>query len=130
MFLVAANALITELMRLDFGMTLAFVPHMHTLSTTTDVTSKIGLALTKTSFALTLLRVAQGWQKWFIWFLIFTMNVLLATNAITTWKPACDRQGDSYDAVLPGPCWRVQDSVVMAMVANGRWLSCPCPCCS
>lgn len=123
MFMVAANGILTELMRIGFGITLAFVPHMHTLSTTVDVLSKIGLALTKTSFAVTLLRVAQKWQKYFIWFLIVTMNLLLATNAVTTWKAACDRVGDAYEAVLPGACWRVEDSVIMAMVANGKLTS-------
>ena len=119
MFLIASNGLITELMRLGFGMTLQFVPHMHTLSTTSDVISKVGLGLSKTSFAVTLLRFSEGWQRWFIWFLIFTMNGLLATNAVTTWMGACDREGDAYEAVLPA-CWRVEDSVIMAMVANGE----------
>src|SRR5688572_2962135 len=121
MFLIAANGIITELMRIGFGLTLQFIPHMHTLSTSADVTNKVGLALSKTSFAVTLLQFSQGSQKWFIWFLIFTMNGILATNAVTTWKAACDREGDAYEAVLPGGCWRVEDSVIMAMVANGKF---------
>ncbi|KAM0277437.1 hypothetical protein ACHAQH_005801 [Verticillium albo-atrum] len=119
LFLVAATAVLTELMRMGFGLTLAFVPRMHTLSTTADVLNKVALGLSKTSFALTLLRVAQGWQKWFIWFMVVTMNAVLATNAVTTWRAACDREGqDEYEAVLPGSCWGVIDAVIIAMVAN------------
>ncbi|PNH48092.1 hypothetical protein VD0004_g413 [Verticillium dahliae] len=118
-FLIAATAVLTELMRMGFGLTLGFVPRMHTLSTTVDVLNKVALGLSKTSFALTLLRVAQGWQKWFIWFMVVTMNGVLATNAVTTWRAACDREGqDEYEAVLPGSCWSVVDAVIIAMVAN------------
>jgi hypothetical protein len=126
-FLLASNATITELMRLGFGLTLDFKPESHTISTVSDDLNKLALALTKTSFAVTLLRVAQGWQKWLIWFLIASMNLLLAVNAITTWMAACDRVGiDHYNAVLPG-CWGVMDSVIVAMVANGMSLeSIPC----
>ncbi|KAB5585686.1 hypothetical protein GE09DRAFT_1071591 [Coniochaeta sp. 2T2.1] len=118
-FLLASNALITELMRRGFGLTLDFKPESHTISTVSDDLNKFALGLTKTSFAVTLLRVAQGWQRWLIWFLIVTMNLLLSINAITTWMAACDRIGiDHYHAVLPGACWRTLDSVIMAMVAN------------
>lgn len=107
-------------MRIGFGLTLDFKPESHTISTVSDDLNKFALALTKTSFAVTLLRVAQGWQKWLIWFLIGSMNLLLAINAITTWMAACDRVGiDHYNAVLPA-CWGVMDSVIVAMVANGR----------
>ncbi|OIW27870.1 hypothetical protein CONLIGDRAFT_646091 [Coniochaeta ligniaria NRRL 30616] len=117
-FLLASNATITELMRIGFGLTLDFKPESHTISTVSDDLNKFALALTKTSFAVTLLRVAQGWQKWLIWFLIGSMNLLLAINAITTWMAACDRVGiDHYNAVLPA-CWGVMDSVIVAMVAN------------
>ncbi|CRK45600.1 hypothetical protein BN1723_006712 [Verticillium longisporum] len=118
-FLMAATAVLTELMRMGFGLTLGFVPRMHTLSTSVDVLNKVALGLSKTSFALTLLRVAQGWQTWFIWFMVVTMNGVLATNAVTTWRAACDREGqDEYEAVLPGSCWSVVDAVIIAMVAN------------
>ncbi|GJC85466.1 hypothetical protein ColLi_08304 [Colletotrichum liriopes] len=66
-----------------------------------------------------MLRISSGRQKVFIWFLIISMNAILATGAVAGWKAACDRPADSYEAVLPGSCWRVQDSVVMAMVSNG-----------
>lgn len=121
-FILASNATITQLLRMGFGLTLEFKPEMHLISTISDDLGKFALGLTKTSFAVTLLRVANGWQKWLIWFLIISMNVLLSINAITTWMGACDRIGiDHYKAILPS-CWRVQDSVLVAMVANGTHL--------
>ncbi|KAI1485650.1 hypothetical protein F5X96DRAFT_690239 [Biscogniauxia mediterranea] len=118
-FLGAGNGLITELMRLKFGMTLLFSPQQHTLSTVYDITNKFALSLTKTSFAVTLLKVGTGWQKKFIWFLIVSMNVLLAVNSITTWLPACERQalGETY-VHLPAHCWGVIDATIIAMVIN------------
>ncbi|RKU42915.1 hypothetical protein DL546_002653 [Coniochaeta pulveracea] len=117
-FIVASSATITQLLKMGFGTTLDFKPRMHTISTVSDDLNKVALGLTKTSFAVTLLRVATGWQRYLVWFLIISMNGLLAVNAITTWMAACDRIGlDHYEAVLPG-CWKVEDSVIVAMVAN------------
>ncbi|GJD04139.1 integral membrane protein [Colletotrichum higginsianum] len=118
-FLLVSTVLTTELMRLGFGKATDFVPHMHTLSSVNVVTNNVALALSKTSFAVTMLRITSGGQRVFIGFLTVSMNVVLATGAVAVWKAACDRPADAYEAVLPGSCWRVQDSVVMAMVANG-----------
>ncbi|KAK2036257.1 hypothetical protein LZ31DRAFT_571489 [Colletotrichum somersetense] len=119
MFLLISTSLSTELMRLGFGKTIDFTPHMHTLSSVNVVINSVALALSKTSFAVTMLRISSGKRKAFIWFLIMTMNAVLATGAVASWIAACDRPADTYEAVIPGTCWRVQDSVVMAMVSNG-----------
>ncbi|KAK1956043.1 hypothetical protein LY78DRAFT_686404 [Colletotrichum sublineola] len=119
MFLLISTSLSTELMRLGFGRTIDFTPHMHTLSSVNVVINSVALALSKTSFAVTMLRISSGRRKAFIWYLIVSMNAVLATSAVASWIAACDRPEDEYEAVLPGICWRVQDSVVMAMVSNG-----------
>ncbi|EFQ36258.1 hypothetical protein CGRA01v4_14980 [Colletotrichum graminicola] len=118
-FLLISTALSTELMRLGFGKTIDFTPHMHTLSSVNIVINSVALALSKTSFAVTMLRISSGQCKAFIWLLIISMNALLATGAVASWIAACDRPADTYETVIPGTCWRVQDSVVMAMVSNG-----------
>lgn len=107
-------------MRLGFGKSLDFSAHIFTLSSVNVVMNKVALALSKTSFAVTMLRIASGKLKVFIWFLILSMNAVLATSAVVAWKAACDRPSDSYEAVLPGSCWRVEDSVIMHMVSNGE----------
>ncbi|KAJ0151668.1 hypothetical protein CTA2_312 [Colletotrichum tanaceti] len=118
-FLLVSTVLTTELMRLGFGRATDFAPHMHTLSSVNVVTNSVALALGKTSFAVTMLRISSGGPRVFIGFLTVSMNAVLATGAVAVWKAACDRPADAYEAVLPGSCWRVRDSVVMAMVANG-----------
>ncbi|KAI3539386.1 hypothetical protein CABS01_07633 [Colletotrichum abscissum] len=117
-FLLVSTSLTTELMRLGFGKSLDFSAHIFTLSSVNVVMNKVALALSKTSFAVTMLRIASGKLKVFIWFLIISMNAVLATSAVVAWKAACDRPSDSYEAVLPGSCWRVEDSVIMHMVSN------------
>ncbi|KAF6838502.1 hypothetical protein CMUS01_04577 [Colletotrichum musicola] len=117
--LLVSNILITELMRLGLGRTTIFVAHMHTLTAANGSINKAALALSKTSFAATLLRVSSGRRSALVWILVVSMNVLLAAGAVTAWKPACDRPADTYEAILPGKCWSVRDSVIMAMVSNG-----------
>lgn len=107
-------------MRLGLGRTTVFVAHMHTLTVANASINKTALALSKTSFAATLLRVSSGRRQALVWFLIVSMNAILATGAITAWKPACDRPKDTYEAILPVGCWSVRDSVVMSMVSNGE----------
>ncbi|KAK1569673.1 uncharacterized protein LY79DRAFT_528262 [Colletotrichum navitas] len=118
-FLFISTSLSTELTRLGFGKTIDLTPHMHTLSSVNIVINSVALALSKTSFAVTLLRISSGRRKAFIWLLIISMNALLATGAVASWIAACDWPADTYETVIPGICWRVQDFVVMAMVSNG-----------
>lgn len=100
LFLTAANALITVLQREGFGMTLQFTAHMHTLAVTTDVVNKLALVLTKTSFAITLLRMVAGWHKGLVWFLVASMWLVVGGNAVTTWFAACERVGIDHVSVF------------------------------
>ncbi|KAK3988972.1 hypothetical protein QBC44DRAFT_397239 [Cladorrhinum sp. PSN332] len=68
--------------------------------TTVTVTAA---AWSKTSFAITLLRIAKGWVKWLVWFIIITMNVALGLNAMISWV-ACQPIQKSWDPTLPGTC--------------------------
>jgi len=47
--------------------------------------SIIAAALSKTSFGITLLRLTTRHMKWFIWFLLATMNVALGISAVFIW---------------------------------------------
>ena len=39
----------------------------------------------KTSFAMTLLRITQGWTRVFVWFVIITINLTLGMTATIQW---------------------------------------------
>lgn len=71
------------------------------------VFSTLGAAWSKTSFALTLLRISREGSRliyWGIWCVIITMNLVLAFNAIIgfIW---CDPPQAAWDAKIDGKCW-------------------------
>jgi hypothetical protein len=39
----------------------------------------------KTSFAMSLLRISNGWVKWFVWFIIISVNLVLGSNGALQW---------------------------------------------
>jgi hypothetical protein len=43
------------------------------------------LVWTKTAFAVTLLRLVDGWVKKLVWFIIITMNVFMGVSALMPW---------------------------------------------
>lgn len=69
--------------------------------------SALGAAWSKTSFALTLLRITREGSRlvyWGIWFVIITMNLVLAFNAIIgfIW---CDPPQAAWNSEINGNCW-------------------------
>ena len=54
-------------------------------------------ALSKTSFGITLLRLTTRYTKWFVWFLLATMNVALGLSAVFIWA---DRTQHGHSAVV------------------------------
>lgn len=71
------------------------------------VFSVLGAAWSKTSFALTLLRITREGSRllyWGIWCVVVTMNVVLVFNAILQfiW---CAPPGAAWNAQLKGNCW-------------------------
>lgn len=72
----------------------------------------ISIPTSKTSFAVTLLRiVAKDWQKWFIWFVIVTMNIVMWMCAILLFCQ-CQPIQKNWKKDTPGSCWEssVQDN--------------------
>lgn len=58
----------------------------------------------KTSFAITLLRLTHGWMKWFLWFIIITMNIAMGLTALFPWVN-CTPIRKSWEVFTPGECW-------------------------
>lgn len=66
--------------------------------------SIISLAWSKTSFSLTMLRIAgPGWMKWVVWFTIITVNLVLGVNAAFQWL-RCWPIARAWDWNLDGSC--------------------------
>ncbi|KAF4993095.1 hypothetical protein FGRMN_6710 [Fusarium graminum] len=68
---------------------------MHILINISSCGTLIGQALTKTAFAVTLLRMSNNWQKWVLWFCIATMNAYMIVKVVIQWAKVCG--SDSYD---------------------------------
>ena len=65
--------------------------------------SVLAAAWSKTSFALTLLRLSQGWMKAVIWFLIVTLNAIMGTAMLFMWIK-CHPFARVWDERLDGWC--------------------------
>lgn len=78
-------------------------------------------AWSKTSFALTLLRVMAGdkWARWFLWFSIISMNILMFNNALFQWI-RCDPVSKTWNILEPGTCWPAGVQSRYGIVAGGK----------
>ncbi|KAJ4385114.1 hypothetical protein N0V85_008230 [Neurospora sp. IMI 360204] len=71
----------------------------------------------KTSFALTLLRLLSGrWTKDLLWLGVATIHVFLIVNALFMWI-RCSPAAKTWDAYMEGTCWDNQVYPQYAMFA-------------
>ncbi|KAJ4387463.1 hypothetical protein N0V93_008055 [Gnomoniopsis smithogilvyi] len=68
--------------------------------------SILAAAWSKTSFALTLLRVMsqEKWARYFLWFAMISMNIFMLGNALFQWIK-CWPISKTWDVLEPGTCW-------------------------
>lgn len=87
--------------------------------------SIIAAALSKTSFALTLLRL-MGKEKWarnFLWFAMISMNVFMFANALFQWIK-CWPVSKTWNPSEPGTCWPAGIQTRYGLFAGGKgWCS-------
>ncbi|KAM0332293.1 hypothetical protein ACHAQA_002569 [Verticillium albo-atrum] len=96
--LLANNALIVHQFATGYVLedsTKKWDDRMHILINISSCGTLIGQALTKTAFAVTLLRMSNQWQRWVLWFCIVTMNVYMVLKVFFQWAKVCDKDG--YD---------------------------------
>jgi hypothetical protein len=58
----------------------------------------------KISFAITVLRISNGWTKKFVWFVIISVNVALGLSVAFTWGQ-CMPFEKIYKPFVHGTCW-------------------------
>jgi len=61
----------------------------------------------KTSFAITLLRITTGWTKWLVWYSIVSMNIFMTLAALFIWV-SCTPVEKSYNSNVDGMCWKIK----------------------
>ncbi|KAI0483488.1 hypothetical protein F4859DRAFT_400492 [Xylaria cf. heliscus] len=66
--------------------------------------SILAAAISKTSFALTLLRISAGWVKCVVWFAILTINVVMGLSIVFNWIQ-CTPVEKNFNIFIPGSCW-------------------------
>ncbi|KAK2031933.1 hypothetical protein LX32DRAFT_712022 [Colletotrichum zoysiae] len=66
--------------------------------------SFVGQVWSKTAFAISLLRMCDGWKKAFVWFAIISMNVLFAFSASSFWI-GCVPLKKRWDPFSEGTCY-------------------------
>ncbi|KAF2679290.1 hypothetical protein K458DRAFT_314560 [Lentithecium fluviatile CBS 122367] len=65
----------------------------------------LSVSLSKTSFAITLLRFApRPWQRYMIWFVIISLNIIMTLVVILQYAQ-CDPIQKRWDATLAGKCY-------------------------
>ncbi|EFQ28938.1 uncharacterized protein GLRG_04082 [Colletotrichum graminicola M1.001] len=66
--------------------------------------SFVGQVWSKTAFAISILRMCDGWKKAFVWFAIISMNILFAFSASSFWI-GCVPLKKRWDLFSDGTCY-------------------------
>lgn len=80
--------------------------------------SILAAVISKTSFALTLLRISGGWVKCTVWFAIFTINAVMGLSIVFNWVQ-CTPVEKIFNAFVPGSCWPRQTLIQYNVFAAG-----------
>lgn len=66
--------------------------------------SLVAAVWSKTSFALTMIRLTKGPLKAAIWVIIISMNIAMGLSALFNWVQ-CKPLEKTWNPFLPGECW-------------------------
>lgn len=81
--------------------------------------SILAAVLSKTSFALTLIRLMKDGWRVLVWVIIATMNIAMLLNALFLWV-RCSPVAKSWNPYMPGTCWREDVYPKYGMFAAGK----------
>lgn len=88
-------------------------------SNTSGFMSVLSVVWSKTSFAITLLRLTDGWMKGFIIVLVIILNITQYLSAIFFWV-SCTPPAKTWNPLLPGDCWPTSVTVNYSLFVGGR----------
>ena len=75
----------------------------------------------KTSFAITVLRISSGWTKGLVWFIMITVNISLGMAITITWGQ-CTPIAKIWQPLLEGECWPKTTQIRYNIFANSEFL--------
>jgi hypothetical protein len=95
------------------------LPKMPFVATFAGFFSVLAATWSKTSFALTLLRLSERWMKTIIWIIIVTVNAVLGTAMLFFWIK-CRPFGKVWDDTLDGWCIPQSKIVLLYQFSAGE----------
>lgn len=81
----------------------------------------LATAWSKTSFAITLLRISTGWIRALVWCIIASMNMLLGLSALFNWIQ-CTPFEKSWNPTVEGTCYPMGKLIDYLMISAGMSL--------
>lgn len=115
-FLLLATSLQTVIFRKGYLVTTLTGPVIMPVNLASDTAMKLSLALSKTSFALTLLRFATGWTRYVVISAAFVMDAMCIAHSVLVWRANCG----APDPHTFGPCWSADSGLWMNMVGSSK----------
>lgn len=115
--MLASSASLTEAMRIGALWQQMSPPEAFLMLRVSHTCHLVSLALSKTSFAVTLLRFSSKWQKYIISFIIISIGILFTSHVFLLWRAMCEVP-DAW--VLPGGCWPARYPVVMNITTSSK----------
>ncbi|KAH8711984.1 hypothetical protein GQ44DRAFT_714051 [Phaeosphaeriaceae sp. PMI808] len=94
------------------------LPNLRLLGEIVPSFSFAAASLSKTGFAIMLLRLAKPWIKKLIWFLIMSMNIISFLAVLFVWI-ACTPVRKGWYPEIEGTCWDGHAMMIHVMVAAG-----------
>jgi len=89
------------------------------VSNTSGFFSILAAMWSKTSFAITVLRISDGWVKRFIWVLIVSINLVLGFGALSTYIQ-CSPTEKLWRPNMEGECWPKETIITYNIFAAGN----------
>lgn len=90
------------------------------LATIASTINIMATALARIGFAVSLLRVAEGWPRRFTWAVIFTSNVVSGLSGLFLWVQ-CTPIRKNWDNLNFGYCWAPRVRVAIPIMNTGEW---------
>ena len=123
--LLLIEAIITQVgQQLGFGKRTMDIPveNLATIAIGTSVAASISCfasTFSKISFGVTLLRLTTGGLRWFVWFCIITLFLVMIPSALNTWIQ-CTPLAKAWDDTIEGTCWPASVTVNYG-IFNAAW---------
>jgi hypothetical protein len=123
--LTGANVVTSETVKVGYGRHTYDIPldvligKLPLLANIGGTFSILAAVWSKTSFAITLLRIAQGWMWAGIWCIIVSMNVAMGLSALFIWIQ-CTPIEKSWNPLIEGQCFEM-DIIINFLIFSAAY---------